>query len=85
MGVMEPGALIGPEGPSGQLVIGSLDDPIWKPLPSESANPVRVARRYVASLLAEVAKIDGDHFGRHNVRNAVRRKVRARSYTPSSA
>jgi signal transduction histidine kinase len=61
MGVMEPGALIGPEGPSGQLVIGSLDDPIWQPLLAESANPVRVARRYVASLLAEVAKIDGDH------------------------
>jgi anti-sigma regulatory factor (Ser/Thr protein kinase) len=77
MGVMEPGsdatvaltearaaldtALIGSRGPSGQLVIGSLDDPVWQPLPAESANPVRVARRYVASLLAEVANVDGDH------------------------
>src|SRR4051812_23267333 len=77
MGVMEPGsdasvaptqarialdtALIGPGVPDGQLVIGSLDDPIWQPLPAESANPVSVARRYVASLLAEVVKIDGDH------------------------
>jgi anti-sigma regulatory factor (Ser/Thr protein kinase) len=46
---------------SGQLVIGSLDDPIWQPLPAESANPVRVARTYVASLLAEVATTDGGH------------------------
>src|SRR4051794_35429494 len=77
MGVMEPGseatvaltearaaldtALAGSRVPSGQLVIGSLDDPIWQPLPAESANPVRVARRYVASLLAGVAKVDGDH------------------------
>ena len=46
---------------NGQLVIGSLKDPIWQPLPAESANPVKVARRYVASLLSEVAEIDRDH------------------------
>ena len=77
LGVMEPGseanaaltearaaldvALIGSGAPSGQLVLGSLDDLIRQPLPAESANSVRGARRYVASLLAEVAKIDGDH------------------------
>jgi anti-sigma regulatory factor (Ser/Thr protein kinase) len=45
----------------GRLVLGSLKDPIWQPLPAESANPVKVARRYVASVLAEVAEIDADH------------------------
>jgi hypothetical protein len=53
-------SLIGKGIQSGQLVIGSLNDPIWQPLPAESANPVKVARRYVASLLAEIAKIDSD-------------------------
>jgi anti-sigma regulatory factor (Ser/Thr protein kinase) len=46
---------------SGRLVLGVFEDSIWQPLPAESANPVNVARRYVASVLAEVAKLDGDH------------------------
>lgn len=46
---------------SGRLVLGVFKDPIWEPLPAEAANPVNVARRYVASLLDEVAKTDGDH------------------------
>jgi hypothetical protein len=54
-------SLINQGAQSGQLVLGSLKDPSWQPLPAESANPVKVARRYVASLLAEVAKIDSDH------------------------
>jgi hypothetical protein len=52
-------SLIGQGIQSGQLVIGPLNDPIWQPLPAESANPVKVARRYVASLLAEVANHPG--------------------------
>lgn len=47
--------------PSGQLVLGSFKEAVWQPLPAESANPVKVARRYVARLLAEVAESDGDH------------------------
>ncbi|MDN3358909.1 ATP-binding protein [Actinomadura sp. DC4] len=77
MGVMEPGsdaalalpeargvldaALIGPGTQGGRLVIGSLGDPAWQRLPAESVNPVKVARRYAASILAEVAAVDVDH------------------------
>jgi anti-sigma regulatory factor (Ser/Thr protein kinase) len=46
---------------SGRLVLGTFKDPIWEPLPAETANPVNVARTYVAGLLSEVARVDGEH------------------------
>lgn len=52
---------IGRGAQSGRLVLGVFKDPIWEPLAAQTANPVNVARRYVAGLLAEVAAADGDH------------------------
>ena len=46
---------------SGRLVLGTFKDPLWEPSPAETANPVNAARRYVASVLADVARVDGDH------------------------
>jgi anti-sigma regulatory factor (Ser/Thr protein kinase) len=46
---------------SGELVLGPVKDPAWQPLPAESANPVKVARSYAGSMLAEVTKVDADH------------------------
>ena len=54
-------SLISEGAQGGRLVLGSLHPPIWRPSPADSANPVRAARRYAASLLAEVATIDGEH------------------------
>ena len=45
----------------GELVLAPVKDPVRQPLPAESANPVKVARSYAGSMLAEVAKIDADH------------------------
>jgi anti-sigma regulatory factor (Ser/Thr protein kinase) len=54
-------SLIGRGARTGGLVLGAFRDPICQPIPAETANPVNVARRYVANLLAEVATADGDH------------------------
>lgn len=54
-------ALLNQAEQSGELVLGPVKDPARQPLPAESANPVKVARSYTGSMLAEVAKVDTDH------------------------
>jgi anti-sigma regulatory factor (Ser/Thr protein kinase) len=54
-------SLISREDLRGRLVLGAFKGPVWQPLPGEPANPVNVARRYAAGLLAEVARVDADH------------------------
>ncbi len=46
---------------SGWQVAEVSAGPVWKFLPMASANPVKAAREFAATLLAEVARIDGEH------------------------